>query len=168
MPKLITSPPVENLQFITGPKSGCLTHHYTLHFAKSKEKIKTQNKTHFSLQKVNFESASKVVPNNCNDKFWCTGCPKKSWFQNGTNQSWGISGTFDRNFDAKKSFDRLQIFFIFPTWVKENCKKISDKNTACNMVKIQFEKYEKVEKIQNFEIEIAKQMQLQGTIVIRK
>ena len=27
------------------------------------------------------------------------------------------------------------------------------------MVKIQFEKYEKVEKIQNFEIEIAKQMQ---------
>ena len=27
------------------------------------------------------------------------------------------------------------------------------------MVKIQFEKYEKVEKIQNFEIEIVKQMQ---------
>ena len=27
--------------------------------------------THFSLQKVNFESASKVVPNDCNDMFWC-------------------------------------------------------------------------------------------------
>ena len=84
------------------------------------------------------------------------GVPKKSWFQNGTNQSWGISGTFDRNFDAKKSSDRLQIFFIYPTWVKENCKKFSDKNTVCNMVKIHFEKYEKFEKIQNFEI--AKQM----------
>ena len=50
-------------------------------------------------------------------------------------------------------------FFIYPTWVKENCKKFSDKNTVCNMVKIHFEKYEKFEKIQNFEIEIAKQMQ---------
>ena len=27
--------------------------------------------TQFSLQKVNFESASKVVPNDCNDMFWC-------------------------------------------------------------------------------------------------
>ena len=27
--------------------------------------------THFSLRKVNFESASKVVPNDCNDMFWC-------------------------------------------------------------------------------------------------
>ena len=55
--------------------------------------------------------------------------------------------------------DRLEFFFIYPTWVKENCKKISDKNTVCNMVKIHFEKYKKVEKIKNFEIEIAKQMQ---------
>ena len=38
--------------------------------------------------------------------------------------------------------DRLKIFFIYPTWVKENCKK---KITA----KKQFEKYEKFEKIQN-------------------
>ena len=44
-----------------------------------------------------------------------------------------------------------KFFFIYPTWVKENCKKFSDKNTVCNMVKIRFEKYEKVEKIQNFE-----------------
>ncbi len=48
-------------------------------------------------------------------------------------------------------WDLFQIFFIYPTWVKENCKKISDKNTVCNMVKIHFEKYEKFKKIQNFE-----------------
>ena len=56
------------------------------------------------------------------------------------------------------SSDGLENFFIYPTWVKENCKKFSDQNTVCNMAKIQFEKYEKVEKIPNFEIEIAKQM----------
>ena len=44
-----------------------------------------------------------------------------------------------------------KIFFIYPMWVKENCKKNSDKNTVCNMVKIHFEKYAKVKKIQNFE-----------------
>ena len=27
--------------------------------------------THFSLQMVNIESASKVIPNDCNDMFWC-------------------------------------------------------------------------------------------------
>ena len=83
------------------------------------------------------------------------GVPKKlvlEWYQSVL----GNSGTFDRNFDAKKSSDRLQIFFIYPTWVKENCKKFSDKNTVSNMVKIHFEKCEKFEKIQNFEIFIAK------------
>ena len=53
-----------------------------------------------------------------------------------------------------------KFFFIFPTWVKENCKNFSDQNTVWNMVKIHFEKYEKVEKIQNFEIEIAKNIKV--------
>ena len=52
-----------------------------------------------------------------------------------------------------------KFFFIYPTWVKENCKKFSGQNTVWNMVKIHFEKYEKVEKFQNFDISIAKQMQ---------
>ena len=51
---------------------------------------------------------------------------------------------------GRKTSNRLQIFFIYPTWVEENCKKFSDQNTVCNIVKIQFEKYEKIEKIQNF------------------
>ena len=51
------------------------------------------------------------------------------------------------------SSDGLENFFIYPTWVKENCKKFSDQNTVWNMVKIHFEKYKKVEKIQNFMIE---------------
>ena len=51
----------------------------------------------------------------------------------------------------KKASDRLENFFVYPTWVEENCKNFSEQNTACNMVKIRFEKYEKVEKIQNFE-----------------
>ena len=50
------------------------------------------------------------------------------------------------------SSDGLENFFIYPTWVKENCKKFSGQNTVWNMVKIHFEKYEKVEKIQNFEL----------------
>ena len=40
-----------------------------LYFQKSQYSLSTA--THFSLQKVNFESASKVVPNDCNDMFWC-------------------------------------------------------------------------------------------------
>ena len=36
----------------------------------------------------------------------------------------------------------------FYFWAKENCKICSDKNTVCNMAKIQFEKYQKFEKIQ--------------------
>ena len=62
------------------------------------------------------------------------------------------------------SSDGLEKFFIYPTWVKENCKKISDKNTVCNMVKIHFEKYEKVEKIQSFEIFIAKNNSVTGRL----
>ena len=53
------------------------------------------------------------------------------------------------------SSDGLEKFFIYPTWVKENCKKISGQNTVWNMAKIQFEKYQKFKKIQNFEIFIA-------------
>ena len=72
----------------------------------------------------------------------------------------GVFGLFTSRLSPSISFNGLEKKFIYPTWVKENCKNFSDKNTACNMAKIQFEKYEKVEKIQNFEISIAKQMQM--------
>ena len=48
----------------------------------------------------------------------------------------------------KGEFDTFNIvrwarkIFIYPTWVKENCKKFSDQNTVWNMVKIHFEKYQ--------------------------
>ena len=63
------------------------------------------------------------------------------------------------------SSDGLENFSIYPTWVKENCKKFSDKNTVCNMTKIHFEKYEKYEKFEKSKI---LRFSLQRTIVIRK
>ena len=49
------------------------------------------------------------------------------------------------------SSDGLEIFFIYPTWVKENCKKFSGKNTVWNMAKIQFEKYKNSKRSKNYE-----------------
>ena len=68
----------------------------------------------------------------------------------------GVFGLFTSRLSPSISFNGLEKKFIYPTWVKENCKKISGQNTVWNMVKIHFEKYEKFEKIQNFEIFIAK------------
>ena len=65
-----------------------------------------------------------------------TGCLKKT-------ELWIVGLT--SHLSPSISSDGLEIFFIYPTWVKENCKIFSDQNTVWNMVKIHFEKYEKVE-----------------------
>ena len=54
-------------QFEGSPPTHC-GEMYLVHFC-IRRSLSTA--THFSLQKVNFESASKVVPNDCNDMFWC-------------------------------------------------------------------------------------------------
>ena len=44
------------------------------------------------------------------------------------------------------SSDGLENFFIYPSWVKQNCKNFSGQNTVWNMVKIHFEKYQNSKK----------------------
>ena len=56
------------------------------------------------------------------------------------------------------SSDGLENFFIYPTWVKENCKKFSGQNTVWNMVKIHFEKYQNSKKSKISRFVIAKLM----------
>ena len=68
------------------------------------------------------------------------------FYMNGFLNLQGVFGLFTSRLTHSRSSDGLENFFIYPTWVKENCKKISGQNTVWNMVKIQFEKYQNSKK----------------------